>query len=95
MIDERLLKIYIENISLEVKLDYLTYKSLLDNFYSRTKDVDHNGRFGNISQLSGDASELHSAYTKYRSRRRDLMYICNVLGDEYEKIYEEMLGGIE
>ena len=80
---------------IDERLDYLTYKSLLDNFYSRTKDVDHNGRFGNIPQLSGDASELHSAYTKYRSRRRDLMYICNVLGGEYEKIYKETLGGIE
>lgn len=94
MIDEKFLQTYIRNVCMEIKYDYSLYKALCDEFLSQTKEMS-NGRVRNIPSLSGNASKIYAMFANYASRKRDMMRLCDVLGDKYNEIYKEILGDIE
>ena len=93
MTNEKILQTYIRNVCLEIKYDYSLYRALCDEFLSQTEEMS-NGRVGNIPSLSGNASKIYAMFAKYTGRKRDMMRFCDVLGDKYNKIYEEILGDI-
>lgn len=93
MTNEKVLQTYIRNVCLEIKYDYSLYRALCDEFLSQTEEMS-NGRVGNIPSLSGNASKIYAMFAKYTGRKRDMMRFCDVLGDKYNKIYEEILGDI-
>ena len=94
MTNEKVLQTYIRNVCLDIKYDYSLYRALCDEFLSQTEEIS-NGRVGNIPSLSGNASKIYAMFAKYTGRKRDMMRFCDVLGDKYNKIYEEILGDIE
>lgn len=94
MTNEKVLQTYIRNVCLDIKYDYSLYRALCDEFLSQTEEMS-NGRVGNIPSLSGNASKIYAMFAKYTGRKRDMMRFCDVLGDKYNKIYEEILGDIE
>ena len=91
MTNEKVLQTYIRNVCLDIKYDYSLYRALCDEFLSQTEEMS-NGRVGNIPLLSGNASKIYAMFAKYTGRKRDMMRFCDVLGDKYNKIYEEILG---
>lgn len=91
MTNEKVLQTYIRNVCLDIKYDYSLYRALCDEFLSQTEEMS-NGRVGNIPSLSGNASKIYAMFAKYTGRKRDMMRFCDVLGDKYNKIYEEILG---
>ena len=93
MTNEKVLQTYIRNVCLDIKYDYSLYRALCDEFLSQTEEIS-NGRVGNIPSLSGNASKIYAMFAKYTGRKRDMMRFCDVLGDKYNKIYEEILGDI-
>ena len=93
MTNEKVLQTYIRNVCLDIKYDYSLYRALCDEFLSQTEEMS-NGRVGNIPSLSGNASKIYAMFAKYTGRKRDMMRFCDVLGDKYNKIYEEILGDI-
>ena len=90
MANDKELKELVKALCGEVRYDNVRCGVLSDQLYSQTKHVT-NGIVCDISSLTHNASTLRVAYEKYWCRKRDLLRICEVLGDEYLEIYKNIL----
>ena len=90
MADNKELKELIKALCGEIRYDKNVYGALSDQLHSQTGKI-VNGICCDIPSLTHNASALRVAYEKYWYRKRDLLRICEVLGDEYLEIYKNIL----
>ena len=91
MTDEKILKELIKALCGEVRYDKNVYRVFSDQLHSQTGKI-VNGVCCDIPSLTHNASALRVAYEKYWYRKRDLLRICETLGDDYLNIYKDILG---
>lgn len=91
MVNEKELKELIRMMCGGIRCDRIAYRTLSDQLYSQMGRV-IKGDCRDITSLVHNASALRVAYEKYWCRKQDLWRICETLGEEYLKIYEDVLG---
>jgi hypothetical protein len=91
MINEKELKETIRMICGGIRCDGIAYRVSSDRLHSQTEQM-IKGNYRDIQSLVHNASALRVAYEKYWYRKRDLLRICETLGDDYLNIYKDILG---
>lgn len=91
MINEKKLKEIIKSLCYEVSLDREHCDDISHEIADQTSLI-AKGISNNITSIPHMASVLRASYEKYWCRKLDLWRICDMLGDEYLQIYNDILG---
>ena len=91
MTNNKELKELVKTLCGEVSLDREHCNDVSHEIADQTSLI-AKGIHNNIPSIPHMASVLRVAHERYWCRKRDLWLICDMLGDEYLQIYNDILG---